>query len=164
MTARIASVVQMSSPASRFASEMSMISVERIRSVRTAPSTSFFSSRSPSSAWPCCTPNHSSTFSAPSKQRYAPPRISRYGSTQGAKAVSSRAIGMMMTNLFASDPSAILRDHRQLARGRDALHVLRSDGGVIDHDAGGFGRGLHRGAQNVVDDGEQTNRHVRPPG
>ena len=77
ITARIARVDQMPSPLSRLAREMSMISVERMRSVRTAPSTSFLSSRAPSSAWPCCTPNHSSTFSAPSKHRYEPPRISR---------------------------------------------------------------------------------------
>ena len=34
--------------------------------------------------------------------------------------------------------------------------------GIVDDDTGCLGRGLQGGAQDVVDDSQQTNRHVSP--
>ena len=84
--------------------------------------------------------------------------MSSHGSTHGAKAVSSKAIGMMMTNLLTRLPIAIFADHRQLACGSDSLHVLGGDGRVIDHNAGGLRARFDGGGEDVVHDCEQTDR------
>ena len=70
-------------------SEMTMISAERMKSVRIAPATIFSSASPPwtaavssvSSWWPARLPQ---IFSAPSKQRYVPPSMSRGVSAHGA--------------------------------------------------------------------------------
>ena len=66
MTDSAANVMPSPKSGSRFDRAISMISVLRMRSVRIAPKTSFFSPRASSSSLSWCAPNHSSTFSAPS--------------------------------------------------------------------------------------------------
>ena len=113
--ATIASVtpcVRIGSAATSF-SAIAMISADRMKSVRIAPDTFWFSSRtgsvvvSSASPWPCPL-TASITFSAPSKHRNAPPIIRSGVIAQGAKALSSRATGRRISSLLRSEPSAIL--------------------------------------------------------
>ena len=39
--------------------------------------------------------------------------------------------------------------------------ICQEDGGIIDDHTRGLGAGLHGRAEDVIDDGEQTDRHVR---
>ena len=84
--------------------------------------------------------------------------MSSHGSTHGAKAVSSKAMGMMMTNLLTRLPIAIFPTIGNSRAGVTPLHVLRGDGRVIDHHAGGLRARFDGGGEDVVHDCEQTDR------
>ncbi|MCY1344920.1 hypothetical protein D9M69_309690 [compost metagenome] len=99
---------------------ITMISAERMKSVRIAPlilsfsmatrSTAGLATASASSAW-CCSSSSAlcshlcASFSKPSKQRKAPPSISSGITAQGAKALISNAAGTRMA-LFTIEPLA----------------------------------------------------------
>jgi hypothetical protein len=93
-------------------SEITMISAERMKSVRIAPLTSVSSWSAPtsladaSSLWWCgLIASHS--FSAPSKHRYAPPTIRIGVSSQSTNSLRISAAGRMKSSLFRSEPIAI---------------------------------------------------------
>ena len=56
-------------------------------------------------------------------------------SSHGTNWLSTMMTGRMMSSLLRSEPSGDPLDDRQLALGREALHVARGDGGVVDDDA-----------------------------
>ena len=91
-----------------------MISADKMKSVRIAPEIVAASSSSPraaagnsGSSW--CFPKRWCTFSAPSKQRYAPPIIKIISTRIATNSLSTRAAGRMNTSLFFIEPIAILR-------------------------------------------------------
>ena len=90
-------------------SAMMMISAERMKSVRMAPLILVFSSNVsaglPASSWPSERRNLCSSFSTPSKHRYAPPIISNGVIAAGRKNDSSSASGTRMI-LLTSEPLA----------------------------------------------------------
>ena len=91
--------------------EMMMISADRMKSVRIAPLILAFSSGNSSGtasgewpvSWRCR--RGCSSFSTPSKQRYAPPSISSGVISAGASH-DSRSVAGIRISLFASEPLA----------------------------------------------------------
>ena len=92
-------------------SAMTMISAERMRSVRIAPETIACSCSGPTaatgSACPSWWESFSQTFSAPSYARYVPPSMRIGVSSHGRNWLSSNAIGRMMSSLLRIEPMAI---------------------------------------------------------
>ena len=93
-------------------SEMTMISADKMRSVRTAPRTICFSSAAPwndagGALASECPVRTSQIFSAPSKHKKRPPTMSRGVKSQGVNSLISMMSGKMITSLLMMDPRAI---------------------------------------------------------
>ncbi len=87
---------------------------------------------------------------------YAPPSMSSGMIPHGANADSANAMGSSTTSLLRSEPTGDLGDDRDLACRRQAEHVTRRHGGVVDHHARALGASLHRLGGDVVEGAQRS--------
>src|SRR6478735_3591246 len=130
-------------------SAITMISAERMRSVRIAPATIAFSASSPPSP----------TGTADPAPHLLEALVAEVGTADHQDRGEQTREELAEQQRHRQDDDQLVAqradrdplDHRELAVGGHSVDVLRSDGGVVDHDSGGLRGGPARSSADVVD-------------
>ena len=143
-------------------SAITMISADRMKSVRIAPATIAFSASSPSldrRAWSCvvaadAVPDLLGALVAEVGAADHQDRRQQPGQELAEQQGRREDEQQLVAQRADRDPL----DHRQLAVGGDAVDVLRGHGRVVDDHAGRLRAGAARGRADVVDRGRRQPR------
>ncbi len=96
----------------------------------------------------------------PLEAQIRPPKHQKRRDRPGSESLQDQGQRQKNDELVEKRSPGDLPYDRQLAIGREPVHVFRCDRGIVDHSACSLRRGLHRLTYNVID---RRGRNLRDP-